>query len=69
MNLPVSTAVLLIRANVPSARVAGLDGYDLGPVCQGTFDVEELLVVDVLKRPTVAGVLNPPLHREVRIRS
>ena len=67
-NSPVCTTVLLIRANVPSARVAGLDGYDLGSIFQGTFDVEVLLVVGVLKRPTVTGVLSPPLHGGVRIR-
>jgi len=67
-NSPVSTAVPLIRADVPGARVAGLDGYDLGSILQGTLDVEVLLVVGVLERPTTTGVLNPPLHEEVRIR-
>lgn len=63
-NLPESVTVLLIGTNVPSARVAGLDGYYLGSVVQRTLDIEVLPVVDVLKRPTVAGVLNPPLCAE-----
>lgn len=64
MNSPESIPVLLIRANVPGARAAGLLGYNLGSVIQRTIDVEEFLVVDVLKRPTVAGVLDPPLRTE-----
>ena len=67
VNLPVSTVVLFVRVNAPSARVTGLDGYDLAPIFQRTLDVEILLVVHVLERPTVAGVLNPPLHGKVRI--
>ena len=67
VNLPVGTVVLFVRVNAPSARVTGIDGYDLAPIFQGTLDVEILLVVHVLERPTAAGVLNPPLHGKVRI--
>ena len=67
VNLPVSTVVLFISANVPSARAVSLNGYDLGSIFQGTLDVEVLLVVHVLERPAVAGVLNPPLYQKVRI--
>lgn len=66
MNLPVSAAVLFVRANVPSARAAGLDGDDLSSILQGTLDVEVALIVEALERPTVAGVLNPPLRGKVR---
>lgn len=66
-NLPISTVVPFVRVNVPSARAAGLDGYDLASILQGTLDVEIFLIVHVLERPTVAGVLNPPLHEKVRI--
>lgn len=68
MNRPVSTVVLLVRTDVPSAGVAGLDGDDLGPILQGSLEVEVLLIVGVLERPSVAGVLNFPLHGEVRMR-
>ena len=63
MNLPVGTVVLFVRENIPSARVTGLDGYDLASILQGTLDVEIIVFVDVLECPTAAGVLNPPLHR------
>ena len=62
--LPVSTVVLFVGANVPSARAVGLNSHDLGPILQGTFDVKVLLVVDVLEGPTVSGVLNPPLRTQ-----
>jgi hypothetical protein len=74
LNLPVSVVVLFVRMNVPSARAAGLDGYELGPILQGTLggkvEVEVLFVVNVLNRPTVAvtSFFNLPLHGEVRIR-
>ena len=67
MNSPVSTVVLLVRTNVPSAGTIGLDGYDAGSISQGTLDIEVLLVVDILERPAVPGVLDPPLHVNVRI--
>lgn len=66
MSLPVNAAVPLVRENVPGARAAGLDGYDLGSVLQGALDVEVLLIIEVLERPTVAGVLNPPLPGKIR---
>jgi len=67
VNLPISAVVLFVRVNVPSTRVAGLDGYDFASIFQGTLDVEILLVVHVLECPTAASVLNPPLHGKVRI--
>ena len=67
VNSPVSAVVLFIGVNVPGARVAGLDGYDLGSILQGALDVEVLLVVHILERPAVAGVLDLPLHGKVRI--
>ena len=65
-NSPVSITVLLVRTNVPSARVAGLGGYDLGSLFRGTLNVEVLLVLEVLERPAATGVLNPPLRVEVQ---
>ena len=67
MDLPVSAAVRLVRTNIPGARAAGLDGYDLGSILQGTLDVEVLLIVDVLERPAVSGVLSPPLRGKVKV--
>jgi len=67
MNLPVRITVFLIGKNVPSMRLVSLDSYDLRSVLARTLNVEVLFVVDVLKRPTVTGVLSPPLHGEVRI--
>jgi len=69
VNLPVGTVVLFVRVNVPSARVTGLNGYDLASIFQGTLDVKVLLVVGVLERPTATGVLSPPLHGKIRIAS
>jgi hypothetical protein len=74
LNSPVSVVVLFVRVNVPSTRAAGLNGYKLGPILQGTLggevEVEVLFVVNVLNRPTVTvtGFFNLPLHGEVRIR-
>jgi len=67
INLPVSAVVLLVGANVPSARLVGLDSHNLGSILFRTFDVEVLLVVDVLESPTLVGLLNLPLHGEVMI--
>ena len=70
MNLPVSSIIILVRANVPSRRGVGLSRHDLGSVPRVTgvgFRAEVLLVVDVLKGPTIAGVLGLPLPRGVRI--
>ena len=67
VDLPVSITVPLVRTDVPSARVGSLDGYDLGSILQGTFDIEVLLIEHVLNRPAVAGVLNPPLRGKVGI--
>ena len=66
-NLPISIVVPFVRVDVPSARAAGLDGYDLGSILQRTLDVEIFLVVRILERPAAAGVLNPPLREKVRI--
>jgi len=68
MNVPVRITVFLVGGNVPSMRIVGLDSYDPGSVLARTLNVEVLLVVDVLERPTVVGLLNPPLRGEVRIR-
>lgn len=67
MNLPVRVAILLVGGNVPSMGLVGFDSNDLGSVLGWTLNVEVLLVVDVLKRPAVAGVLSPPLHGGVRV--
>ena len=67
LDLPVRIGVFLVGGNVPSMGVAGLDSYDPGSVLGLTLNVEVLLVVDVLKRPTFIGVLSLPLYGEVRI--
>lgn len=72
MNLPVSTVIILFRANVPSRGGVGLSRHDLGPVVRVSttgvgFRAEVLLVIDVLKGPTIAGVLDLPLHPGVRM--
>lgn len=68
VSLPINTVVVVIRAYVPSARTAGLDGYNLCPIFQGALDVEILLVVHVLESPAIAGVLSLPLRERVRVR-
>ena len=66
MDSPVSSAIHFVGANVPSAGFVGLNRYDPGSVFHRTIDVEVLLVVDVLKRPTIGSLLNLPLRGGVR---
>lgn len=68
VSLPVSTLVIFVRANVPSAGLVGVDSHDLGSVLRGAVDVQVLAVGNILDSPPVAApsVSNLPLREEIR---